>query len=220
MCGRFTLYSSPQELQDEFGLPIPDYEPSYNIAPTQQVLAFVANNEETKAGFLHWGLIPFWAKEKKIGSKMINARAETIDEKPAFKNLLKRKRCLIPANSFYEWKREDDSKHPFIIHLTNSKLLTFAGLWDRWIDPATNNTISSCTIITTSPNDFMSSLHDRMPVILDEGNRQAWLDPSIDDPAQIKSMLLPYNRTHMTAHEVSKAVNNPRNNGAHLIHQL
>lgn len=217
MCGRFTLYSSSEELENEFGFSFPSIHPNYNVAPTQDILAIVANQAETKAGLMHWGLVPFWAKEKKIGNKMINARSETADEKPAFKRLLTSKRCLIVANQFYEWKREQDSKRPFLIGLRHSHILTFAGLWDRWQDPATGEQLVSCTILTTSPNEFMAELHDRMPVILNEGNRQAWLDSSIRDPAVIKQMFLPFPSEEMRAYEVSKAVNNPQNNDASLI---
>ncbi|MBM7837241.1 putative SOS response-associated peptidase YedK [Alkalihalobacillus xiaoxiensis] len=220
MCGRFTLYSSAEELETEFGFPFPFIQPNYNVAPTQNIMAIVGNQAETKAGWMHWGLVPYWAKEKKIRNRMINARSETADEKPAFKRLLANRRCLVVANRFYEWKREQDSKHPYLIGVKNSPILTFAGLWDRWKDPATGEVLISCTILTTAPNDFMSDLHDRMPVILNEGNRQAWLDADIRDSEKLKQLLVPYSSDHMTAYEVSKAVNNPRNNEASLIEPL
>jgi putative SOS response-associated peptidase YedK len=215
MCGRFTLTASREALQDEFGIAFPEKTASYNIAPSQDVLSIVGHQEGMKAGFLKWGLVPSWAKDKKIGYKMINARAETLDEKPAFKRLLNRRRCLIVVDSFYEWKRENGKKKPYRITVGDGALFTFAGLWDRW--RTNEEEIVSCTIITTKPNQMMSELHDRMPVILEEGNREAWLDQGIEDKDLLKSILQPYESEKMSAYEVSTLVNNPRNNGEELI---
>jgi putative SOS response-associated peptidase YedK len=218
MCGRFTLTASPEALQEEFEILFPEIKANYNIAPSQDVLSIVGHKEGLKAGFLKWGLVPSWAKDKKIGYKMINARAETIDEKPAFRQLLKRRRCLVVADSFYEWKREKGQKRPYRITVGGGDLFTFAGLWDRW--RMNGEEIVSCTIITTEPNQMMSELHDRMPVLLEEGNREAWVDQSIDDKDLLKSILQPYDSEKMSAYEVSTLVNNPRNNGEELIAAL
>ncbi|RKL64977.1 hypothetical protein CR203_23150 [Salipaludibacillus neizhouensis] len=216
MCGRFTLTASKEQLEAEFGIVFPEIEGSFNVAPSQDVLSLVAGKDGMKAGFLKWGLVPSWAKDKKIGFKMINARGESLDEKPAFKRLLTRRRCLIIADSFYEWKREGDVKKPFRV-TTENNLITFAGLWDRW--QSEDEEIVSCTIITTKPNSFMGQIHDRMPVILGEGNRDAWLDPSIQDHQLLKGILLPYEHK-MSAYEVSTQVNNPKNNSEELIASL
>lgn len=217
MCGRFTLFADIEDVAASLGIYVPEFTASYNIAPSQQILSVVGSKEGWKAGFLRWGLIPSWAKDRKIGYKMINARSETLDQKPAFKRLLSRRRCLIVADSFYEWKREGKEKRPHRITV-NGGVFTFAGLWDRW--QSEEEEIPSCTIITCAPNELMADIHDRMPVILDEGNRQAWLDTSIDDKEQLKSILVPYPADKMAAHEVTKAVGNPRNNGPELIEQI
>lgn len=166
LCGRFTLYSTEIELEKRFqislGQPV---EKSYNIAPTQMVLGIVSNQGQRQAVYFQWGLVPFWAKDRKIGSRMINARAETVHEKPSFRRLLQRKRCLIPSNGFYEWKQVGDGKRPYYIRLQEGALFSFAGLWDIWKQGVQE--IHSCTIITTQPNELMKSIHQRMPVIFE-----------------------------------------------------
>src|SRR5690625_5143594 len=154
MCGRFSLTGDLQDIADEFNADIAEgleFDNHYNIAPTQKVLAVINDGKENRIGQLKWGLIPFWAKDDKIGSKMINARAETVDQKPSFKNAFERRRCVIPASSFFEWRKPD--KQPFTIHLENKEYMGFAGLWEKW--EKDGQTIHSCTIITTTANDYM-----------------------------------------------------------------
>ncbi|WP_163536989.1 SOS response-associated peptidase [Gracilibacillus sp. YIM 98692] len=218
MCGRFTLATSTELIERELGIGIEGWKPSYNIAPAQHVLAVVGTDDGRKAGLLKWGLIPSWAKDLKIGHKMINARSETVDEKPSFKRLLSRRRCLIIADSFYEWKRVGKEKFPYRITVNDGNVFTFAGLWDRWRH--NKEEIVTCTILTTKPNQLMSSIHDRMPVILEEEKRKYWLDKEVEDRKYLKSLLMPYSANDMSAHPVSKAVNNPGNNDQSLIEKV
>lgn len=214
MCGRFTLHSSVTAIEQEIGVEIPDISPNYNVAPTQFVLTIASNQEQTKAGFLKWGLIPSWSKDPSVGHKMINARAETVDEKPSFKRLLERRRCLIVADSFYEWKKENKEKQPYRIMLDKEGIFTFAGLWDRW--EGEEETITSCTIITTEANELMQELHHRMPVIIPKSRREAWLHPDTSK-TEVKAMLQPFDSKQMTTYPVSRDVNSPRNNTPDLL---
>jgi putative SOS response-associated peptidase YedK len=210
MCGRITLYTEEKQLEDRFQITL-DFSISkrYNIAPTQSVLGITKENGERKAKLFRWGLVPFWAKNIKIGTKMINARAETLQEKPSFRHLIKRKRCLIVSNGFFEWKKDGNNKQPYFIQVHNGKPFAFAGLWDTWKQD--DQTISTCTIITTTPNDLMSELHHRMPVILDSEKEEVWLDETLTDVEYIKSLLTPFDEKTMNAYPVSTNVNNPRN---------
>ncbi|KYG34930.1 SOS response-associated peptidase [Alkalihalobacillus trypoxylicola] len=217
MCGRFTIITPKESLEEQLQLPFPEFSPNYNVAPSQKVLSIVSDSSNKwKSGFLQWGLVPSWAKDTKIGYKMINARGETLDEKPSFKRLLSRRRCLIPADSFYEWKRNDDNtKQPYRIMVNKGDVFTFAGLWDRW--KTDTQEIVTCTIITTKPNHFISNIHDRMPVILDGEDRKTWLDNSIEDKHILKELFTPYDENKMSAYEVSTLVNSPRNNSAECV---
>ncbi|ADC51456.1 YoqW [Alkalihalophilus pseudofirmus OF4] len=217
MCGRFTLTATKEQIEKQLNVHLDDYEPRFNIAPSQPVLSVISDGKKRKAGYLKWGLVPVWAKDPKIGYKMINARGETVDEKPAFKRLLKRRRCLIVTDGFYEWKRTDETKQPYRITV-NDRIFTFAGLWDRW--KSGDEEIVSCTILTTAPNEFMRDIHDRMPVILGDEERKVWLDPSIEDKEIVKDIIKPYPAQYMTAHEVSTYVNNPRNESEECIKSL
>ncbi|WP_252312982.1 SOS response-associated peptidase [Sinobaca sp. H24] len=214
MCGRFTLYSSATAIEQETGVEIPDISPNYNVAPTQFVLTIASNQEQTKAGFLKWGLVPSWSKDPSVGHKMINARAETVDEKPSFKKLLERRRCLVVADSFYEWKKEGKEKQPYRIMLNEERIFTFAGLWDRW--EGEEETITTCTIITTEANELMQDLHHRMPVIIPKSRREAWLHPNTSK-TEVKAMLEPFDSGQMTAYPVSRDVNSPKNNTPDLL---
>ncbi|MGO4890473.1 SOS response-associated peptidase [Anaerobacillus sp. MEB173] len=218
MCGRYTLAAPKEQIEEQLQLELTEYEPRYNIAPSQPVLSVISDGTQRRAGYLRWGLVPSWAKDPKIGYKMINARGETVDEKPAFKRLLARRRCLIVADGFYEWKRVDDTKRPYRITV-NDNIFTFAGLWDRWKSD-NDEEIVSCTIITTEPNELMSDIHDRMPVIVRDQDRDTWLNPSIADKHILKSLIKPYPEEEMHAYEVSTLVNSPRNNGADCIRSL
>lgn len=208
MCGRFSLTASREQLESELHVQLEDYQPRYNLAPSQQVLSIVSDGVRWRTGYLRWGLVPSWAKDPRIGNKMINARVETLEEKPAFKRLLGRRRCLVVADGFYEWKKEEENKKPFRI-IENNRIMTFAGLWDRW--SSDGKAIVTCTIITTHPNELMSPIHDRMPAIISDEQRSTWLDPKIQDPYLLKKLLRPYPSESLTAYEVSNIVNSPKN---------
>jgi putative SOS response-associated peptidase YedK len=217
MCGRFTRGASVEVIAEEFGIEeiLTDLQPSFNIAPTQNLVA-VIKDVEKKLLSMRWGLIPSWAKDETIGNKLINARAETILEKPSFKTAFKRKRCLIVADGFYEWKADGKEKTPYFICLKSKKLFAFAGLYDVWRTPEAGE-LTTCTIITTEANEFMQKLHHRMPVILTKDGREAWLDTGMTDQAGLLELLKPYDAEALTAHAVSKQVNSPGNNSPRLI---
>lgn len=218
MCGRYSLFANKEELIDRFdiinGLEW-EWEERYNIAPSQNVLAVVGSAEGNRAGFLRWGLIPFWANDIKIGNKMINARAETLHEKRSFKHLLERRRCLIIADGFYEWKKEGSQKQPYRIQLKSQEPFAFAGLWDRWQQGDT--IIQSCTIITTEANELVKEVHHRMPVILEKEDESIWLDRSITDPQLLKEHLRPYDAEQMELFPISPLVNSPKNDTKEIL---
>lgn len=218
MCGRFSLFAAEDKLQRQFdveNITNIHLKERYNIAPSQNVLSIVNDGKQNRAGFLTWGLIPSWAKDRKIGSKMINARAETVDERPSFKPLLLRRRCLVLADGFYEWKNDGEEKQAFRIQMKNKEPFAFAGLWDRWQNQ--NETIHSCTIITTEANELINDIHHRMPVILSKQQQQAWLDPSETNPARLKKLLTAYPAKEMTVYPVSALVNSPRNDHRDIL---
>jgi putative SOS response-associated peptidase YedK len=224
MCGRFTLTATIDELIDrfdiEFFLNQENYHPNYNVAPSQSVLAVINNGSHNKMGFLRWGLIPPWAKDMSIGHKMINARSETLLEKPSFRTPFKKKRCLIIADSFYEWKRLDDKKKvPMRIKLKNDNLFAMAGLWEQWKSPE-GQSIFSCTVITTKPNKIVANIHDRMPVILRPEDEKVWLDTRISDTQLLEPLLVPLDESLMETYEVSPLVNSPKNNSIELIEKI
>jgi putative SOS response-associated peptidase YedK len=220
MCGRFTLTADPDELREVFSwvtFPAEQFGPRYNIAPTQPI-AVVTNLGENKLDFFTWGLVPFWAKDPSIGSRMINARSETLAEKPSFKNAFKRRRCLILADGFYEWQKipGEKAKQPTYIHMQDGKPFAFAGLWEDW-HSTDGSQILSATIITTSPNRLVAPIHNRMPVILPETAYQQWLTPQDADVQQLSALLRPFDAKQMEAYPVSRMVNNPRNDDPALI---
>ncbi len=219
MCGRFTLATGGSELGDEFeGINFPQaFAPRYNIAPTQPVLA-ICNDGRGVADFLIWGLIPSWAKDISIGSRLINARAETLAEKPAFRGAYKYKRCLIPADGFYEWKAEPGTrtKTPHYIRLKTSGPFAFAGLWDEWRS-ADGSAVRTCTIITTAPNELMAPIHNRMPAILSTGAHAEWLDPAPRSPESLRHLIGPFPANSMEAYPVSTLVNSPANDAVDCI---
>ena len=222
MCGRFTLFTDIEEIKERFNIQGPfdeEYQFSYNIAPSHSVLSVINDGARNRLGYLRWGLIPFWAKDEKLGYKMINARAETIAEKASFKNAYKKKRCLIIADSFYEWKKEPGRKIPMRIKLKNHSPFGMAGLWESWKSPEGIN-IYSCSVITTVPNELMTSIHDRMPVILKPEDEKDWLNPSINDPAFLQQYLKSFDSEQMEAFEVSTDVNSTKNNSPNLIQQI
>lgn len=217
MCGRYSLVASIAELEGRFGFDGADvaYSPSYNVAPTQGVPTVVAESEVRRAVLMRWGLIPSWAKDPKIGSRMINARAETVAEKPSFRTALRRRRCLVLADGFYEWQRTSAGKRPMRITMASGEPFAFAGLWDTWRDPQ-DETVTSCTIITTGANDLLRPIHDRMPVILQREQEDLWLDHDVREPDLLHEVLIPYNPEDMKSYEVSTLVNSPANDGPEL----
>lgn len=224
MCGRFALMTPTEALVKLFDVPetavatLPPAVPRYNIAPTQPIAAIRLNeNGERDFTFFHWGLIPSWSKDIKIGSRMINARSETVTEKPSFRNAFKRRRCLIPADGFYEWQKQADGKQPMFIRPVDGAERPFAlaGLWEFWSDPD-GGTIQSCTILTTTPNELMATIHNRMPVIVEPEDFDLWLNPE-PDPEQGLHVLRPYPAEKMVAYPVSTLVNNPRNDAPQCI---
>jgi putative SOS response-associated peptidase YedK len=218
MCGRFVLFSSPEELREAFAVQQVRFqvEPSYNVAPTQNVAVVVQREGGNTLEKMRWGLIPAWAKDPAIGSRMINARAETVGEKPSFKRPLKDRRCLVVANGFYEWQKTGQAKIPMFIRLKSGQPFGFAGLYDVWTSPE-GEAVASCTIITTSANDLMQPIHDRMPVILPRSQQSTWLNPAIQTAADVLPLLVPYAAADMEAYPVSRLVNSPENNSPDCI---
>ncbi|MGD8463717.1 MAG: SOS response-associated peptidase [Anaerolineae bacterium] len=221
MCGRFTLSDPDAELAVQFNLPeIPDLKPRYNIAPTQPVATVraAAGGPAREMVLLHWGLIPFWAKDPGIGSRMINARSETVAEKPAFRAAFRRRRCLVVADGFYEWQKQNGNKQPYYIHLRDGQPFAFAGLWEHWEGEA--GVIESCTLLTTEPNELVRPVHNRMPVIVKPDDYELWLDPEMQQPERLQPLLGPYPSAEMDAYPVSRRVNRPQNDDPQCIEPL
>lgn len=223
MCGRFALtVTDTNKLQDRFDVSdvrVDQVQARYNIAPTQDILTVVADGEENRyLGAMRWGLIPFWHKDTSKLSGYINARSETVDSSNAFRNAFKKRRCLIVADGFYEWqKQEEGPKIPLFIHMTDHQPFGMAGLWERWQHPETGEVWTTCTILTTTPNEMMKPIHHRMPVILPTEDFARWLDPQADDTEALKMLLKPLPSEAMTAYSVSRSVNNVRNDDPSLI---
>jgi putative SOS response-associated peptidase YedK len=244
MCGRYATARARQELLDEFQIELDAsedaIEPDYNIAPTKSVPAVITrppkdapkdSGESVRTlRMLRWGLVPFWAKDIKIGSKMINARLETVHEKPAFRRAFAKRRCLLPADGFFEWyepetpddsteKRKKPKKQPFFIHPRDGAVMAMAGLYELWKNPE-DEWVWTCTVITTEATDNVGRIHDRMPMVVAPEQWSAWLDPEIQDADTIRSLLTPALAGQMEAYPVSVAVNNVRNNGPSLVEPL
>lgn len=219
MCGRYTLTVNPGETGEGFEkYAIPSqFAPRFNIAPTQPVLA-IPNDGRNMADFFHWGLIPSWAKDPTIGNRLINARGETLAEKPAFRGVYKYKRCLIPADGFYEWKTQPGTKIkvPHFIRLKSGKPFSLAGLWDEWHAPD-GSVVRSCTIVTTTPNGLMAPIHNRMPVILHPRNYSEWLDKAPRKPESLNHLITAFPAELMEAYPVSTLVNSPTNDRAECV---
>ncbi len=220
MCGRFTLSQSAEAIASVFQLnQVPTLEPRYNIAPTQPVATVLQSANERQFQLLRWGLIPAWAKDATMGSKLINARAETVAEKPSFRSAFRHRRCLVIADGFYEWRRQDGKKQPFYFRMQNQQPFAFAGLWEHWQDPK-GEAIDSCTILTTEANELLQQIHERMPVILNPKDYDLWLDPTVQKPEQLQQLLQPYSSAMMTSYPVSTKVNKPTNDTPELINSL
>jgi putative SOS response-associated peptidase YedK len=219
MCGRYAFFSPAEAVRRVFELPdAPPLEPRYNVAPTQDVAAVRAGEEGRRAfAMLHWGLVPKWAKERAIGNRMINARAETLDEKPAFRDAFRKRRCLVLADGWYEWQAAAGGKQPWFVRRRDAKPLAFAGLWERWKDPADGSTLESCTIVTTNASESIRKIHERMPVVLDAPDWDRWLDTAFSDTAKLSELLVPFDAKALEAWPVSREVNAPKNEGPGLI---
>jgi putative SOS response-associated peptidase YedK len=213
MCGRYRLSRRKQLIQEYFGTTDEvDWEPRYNIAPSQSAGIIRRDRAKPERRFLlaRWGLIPYWAKDPSIGYKLINARSETVTGKPAFREAFESRRCLIPADGFYEWRRAGNTKQPFHFGLQDDSLFAFAGLWDCWTD-ARGQMVESCSILTTTPNSLLADVHDRMPVILNPEHYDLWLDPGFRRVDALKEMLNPFDATLMRRYPVSTRVNFVKN---------
>jgi putative SOS response-associated peptidase YedK len=218
MCGRYTLTVDAAVLAELFELePLTELKPRYNIAPTQQVpIVRTSRDVSREWATVRWGLIPSWAKDTKIGNRMINARAETAADKPSFRSAFKHRRCLIPADGFYEWIETPAGKQPHHIRFTDRRPFAFAGLWERW-SPEDDETVESCTILTTGPNDLIAGLHDRMPVILPTTRFDDWLTPGPLGPDVAEALLVPHSSQDMEAVPVSTFVNSPKNDDPRCV---
>ena len=221
MCGRFTNSAKQKDVEKEFKigkLNKVSFEPRYNIAPSQMIDTVLETDSERILTELKWGLIPSWAKDDSIGNKLINARAETLTEKPSFQKAFKSRRCIIPASGFYEWaKKGAGKKQPFYFYLKEKPVFGFAGLYEEWLDKESGELIETCTIITTEANEVLEPVHDRMPVILKPEDYDQWLDEKEKKTDRLQNLLVPFPSAEMASHAVSKAVNTPIYDSAELI---
>ena len=221
MCGRYVLHSPPDRIREKFQLgSCPDLLARYNIAPGQNIATIACSRDgRRKLAELHWGLVPAWARDPKMANRMINARAETVAEKPAYRSPLRIRRCLVPANGFYEWKTAADGKQPCFIRPQDQDLFAIAGLWDHW-KGKDGTVINSVTLITTAANLEMSSIHERMPVILPESAQADWLDPGLTNVPEILQLLQPDPDLHLCAHPVSRRVNKTSEDDSALLESV
>ena len=219
MCGRYAFFSPAEAVKRAFSLDdFPPLEPRYNIAPTQPVP--VLREEQPgrrQVALLHWGLIPSWARDRSVGNRMINARAETLSERPAYRAAFRRRRCVVLADGWYEWQVVASGKQPWFIHSRDGAPLGLAGLWETWRDPAGGEPVESCTIVTTDAVGPLAEIHHRMPAVLPAAGLEAWLDPRQQDVAALSGWLGPRDPAEFSARAVSRRVNDPRNQGADLI---
>lgn len=220
MCGRYAVFSTNGQIAARFHLNAPDTDTpneQFNAAPTQHlpVITLLSHTIE----YFRWGLIPSWAKELSIGNKLINARAETLVEKPSFRTAFRKRRCLVVCDGFYEWHKTPSGKVPMFIHLASGELFGIAGLWEQWHNPETDELLKSFTIITTEPNELMSEIHNRMPAIVRQEEEGLWLAPTTHEQ-ELQHILRPFPAEEMEAWPVSTAVNNPRNNSPLLLERM
>lgn len=217
MCGRFAQRSDPKQLAKEFKVAeVTPVEARYNIAPTQEILAVRELADGREMAFFKWGLVPSWAKDVSMGARLINARSETVEEKPSFREAFKKRRCIIPADGFYEWQRTGGKKQPFFFRMRDERPFGFAGLWERW-EGETGQVINSYTILTTEANEVLRPVHDRMPVILHPDDYPLWLKGDERERALLGELLRPYPAEEMVSYAVSPSINSPRSQGANLI---
>lgn len=225
MCGRYTIFQNSnlgkryKIKEDDLDELLSQLKDRYNAAPGQN-LPVITNKSGNHLSTMRWGLVPVWAKDEKIGYRMINARAESVFEKPTWKRPVLRQRCLVPSTGFYEWKATDDGKQPYFIYPKDQQLFSFAGIYDTWTNKSTGEILESFSIITTSPNAEMESIHDRMPVILKPSDEARWLEPSNDQPESVADLLRPYDDNMLLMHPVTKDVGNARNDEKRLIDVL
>jgi putative SOS response-associated peptidase YedK len=222
MCGRFSQQRPASELAEIFAAePLADDPgPRFNVAPTDDALVVVQREERRAITAYRWGLIPHWADAAKVGSRMFNARAESLTTSPAFRDAFRRKRCLVPVDGFYEWHREGTRRQPFAIARGDGRPLALAGLWSGWHDPTADRVVRTFTIITTRPNDQLADLHDRMPVVVADEAWERWLDPAFPDPAELHGLFEPSDEIELRIWPVSLLVNNVRNDGPELFEPL
>jgi putative SOS response-associated peptidase YedK len=222
MCGRFTQERPASELAEIFGAEplVDDPGGHYNVAPTDDGLVVVQRDDRRAVTTYRWGLIPHWATEAKVGSRMFNARAETLTASPAFRDAFRRRRCLVPVDSFYEWKREGTLRQPFRVVRRDGRPLALAGLWAGWRDPAIGTVRRTFTIVTTTPNEALVDLHDRMPVVLPDDAWDRWLDPRLADPSELLGLLAPDDTVELEIYPVERFVNDVRRDGPELIERL
>jgi putative SOS response-associated peptidase YedK len=218
MCGRFVLEHSPEQLMKVYRLTsMPDLSPRYNIAPSQQIAVVRQQKSgDRELSFLQWGLIPSWSKDSATGYKMINARSETVHEKPSFKQAFHARRCIIPASGFYEWQKAGKEKIPHYIRLRDGDIMSLAGLWERWKSPEGED-LETCTILTTAANSLLKKLHDRMPVILHRAEFDIWLDRDIDDVSRLTEVFHPYPSDQLEEDVVTTDVNSLKNDSPDCI---
>jgi len=216
MCGRYALLATG-ELQTRFEITgeVPELDARYNVAPTQ-TLPVIVRNSPNRVALMRWGLIPSWAKDASGAGRMINARAETVAEKPSYRTALRSRRCLVPANGFFEWRRVGATRTPFYIHMKDESLFAFAGLYDTWRDP-NGVAVTTYTIITTEPNELVATIHDRMPVILHREDEDRWLDPGITDPGAVLPLLHPHPAEGMATYPISTTVNSPAHDSPDIL---
>ena len=227
MCGRYTLSVRHEVLAEKFGVsgPLPELSPSYNVAPGREVPAVVGEadgdggNYRRRMEMLRWGLIPPWADDPAIGYRMINARAETAPSKPSFRRAFRKRRCLIPADGFYEWKKENGGKQPYHFRLKDGESFAFAGIWESWTDPD-GGTVRSCAILTTEANEVVGEVHARMPVILPPEDHYIWLDPDFEETEPLAALLVPYPPEALEAYPVSRFVNRPGNDDERCVERV
>jgi putative SOS response-associated peptidase YedK len=220
MCGRFYLDAQQDELAEYFDLQVaPLLTPRYNIAPAQEIAAVLQGDQGRELRFFRWGLIPFWAKDEKIAYRTINARAETVESKPAFRAAFKYRRCLIPASGFFEWKAEQTGKQPYCIRLRHAPLFALAGLYEHW-QGGSGREVNSCTLLVTEANPAVQAIHERMPVIVKRKDHATWLDPQIQQAAALKRLLIPWSDDDMDLYPVNKRIGNTRNDDAECIAPL